>query len=52
MRVLVAVNLKTIEQGKSELLLLEARDSLENENCIEINSINKRINEIEEFLLL
>ena len=58
MKVLIEVNLSTIKNGKSDLLLLEAKDYLEKkENIIsglikELNTLNERVSGIEEFLVL
>lgn len=58
MKVLVEVNLQTIQQGKSDLLLLEAKDFLEKDTNIlskliqEQNSLHQRVSEIEAFLVL
>lgn len=58
MKVLIEVNLSTIKKGKSDLLLLEAKDYLEKEENIrsnlfkELNSLNERVSGIEEFLVL
>lgn len=58
MKVLIEVNLSTIEQGKSDLLVQEARDYLEQEQNIisqlltEINTLNEKVSFIEEYLVL
>jgi hypothetical protein len=50
MKALIEVNLETIQKGKKELLMCEARDYVENNLESGLNDLYKGVIEIQEFL--